>query len=121
MRKIGKRFYYDIILILLLLIVALSVFLIIRLTQKAGEYAAVSVGGEEVARYPLDKDGEYSINGGTNVLVISGGKAYMKSADCPDHRCVKMGKKSRSGERIICLPNEVEIRIVGGDGEIIGD
>jgi UDP-N-acetylmuramate dehydrogenase len=48
-----------------------------------------------------------------------GGAAYMKHADCPDGLCVKQRKKSRSGERIVCLPNRVSIEIIGAGEEIL--
>lgn len=115
MQNIGKKLYRDIALVLFLLILALSVFIIWRVTRENGEWAVVYVDGEEVYRYSLSLDGEYELNGGTNVLVIESGKAYMKFADCPDKKCVNMGKKSLSGESIVCLPNRVEVRILGGE------
>jgi hypothetical protein len=116
MQKMRKKLYYDMVLILALLIVALSVFIIVRLTRGSGEYAVVRIDGEQVARYSLAVDGEYPLNGGTNLLVISDGEAYVKEADCPDKVCVRTGRISLSGERIVCLPNRVEIYVEGGDG-----
>ena len=120
MQKMGKKLYADIVLVLVLLITALSVFIIWRVTREPGEWAVVYVNSEEVARYSLNVDGEYPLNGGSNTLVISDGRAYMKYADCPDEKCVKMGKKSLSGESIICLPNRVSVRIMGGEEILVG-
>lgn len=119
MQKIGKKFYYDMILILVLLILALSVFIIMRLTREDGAYAVVSIDGEDIGRYSLSVDGEFSLNGGSNVLVISEGRAYMKDADCPDKVCVHSGKISYVGERILCLPNKIEVYVVGSDDGIL--
>ena len=33
---------------------------------------------------------------------------------------MKMGKKSLSGESIICLPNRVSVRIMGGEEILVG-
>ena len=112
----NKKLLADSILVASLLLVALSVFLIITLTRKDGAFAVVSVDGDKVAEYSLAIDGEYLLNGGTNILVIENGRAYMKDADCPDRLCVHQGKKSHSGERIVCLPNRVMVEIVG-DGK----
>ena len=120
MQKIGKKLYADLILVLVLLIVALSVFILWRSTREAGQWAVVYVNGAEVCRYSLSEDGEYPLNGGSNLLVVDGGAAYMKSADCPDKKCVNMGKKSLSGETIVCLPNRLEIRIEGGEDMLVG-
>ena len=112
----NKKLLADSILVASFLLVALSVFLIITLTRKDGAFAVVSVDGDKVAEYSLAIDGEYLLNGGTNILVIENGRAYMKDADCPDRLCVHQGKKSHSGERIVCLPNRVMVEIVG-DGK----
>ena len=119
--KFGKKkIIADIILIAVLLLVSLSVFLILRFTSEAGAYAVVSVDGERVAKYSLSEDGEYSLNGGANILVIEKGTAFVREASCPDGLCVRQGKISRTGERIVCLPNRVMIEIVGAGEEILG-
>ena len=115
MQKVGKKLYADIILILLLLILALSVFIIMRIFSVEAAFAVVTVDGVEVGRYSLKNDGEYSLNGGTNILVVRDGECYMKEADCPDKVCVHSGHKSLSGERIVCLPNRVEVYLSRGD------
>lgn len=113
----NKKLLADIILVGVLLVVSLSVFLIITLTKEEGSTAVVSVDGRVVAEYSLSKDGEYSLNGGTNTLVIKNGKAYITYASCPDGLCINQGKISMTGERIVCLPNKVMVEIVGeGDG-----
>ena len=117
----NKKVLADVILVLSLLLVGLSVFLIIALTREAGSFAVVSVNGDEVARYSLSKDGEFSLNGGTNILVIEDGRAYMSDASCPDRLCVHQGKKNHTGERIVCLPNRVMVEIIGDGEELIGN
>ena len=113
----NKKLLADIILVGVLLVVSLSVFLIITLTKEEGSTAVVSVDGRVVAEYSLSRDGEYSLNGGTNTLVIKNGKAYITYASCPDGLCINQGKISMTGERIVCLPNKVMVEIVGeGDG-----
>ena len=113
-----KKRVADILLICGLLVVALSVFLIIELTRGEGATVEVSVDGEIVATYSLSVDGEYSLNGGTNLLVISGGEAYMIEADCPDGLCIGQGAVSREGQTIVCLPNRVMIRVVGAESDV---
>lgn len=115
----GKRIIADVTLLLALVLVGLSVFLVSELSGEAGEWAVVRIDGVEVGRYSLLYDGEYELNGGTNTLVISGGEAYVSEADCPDRVCVRTGRVSRNGERIICLPNKLEVKIVGGGEEVL--
>lgn len=112
-----RRARADIILALALLVVALSVFLIITLTREDGVLVRVEIDGEEAATYSLSEDGEYPLNGGTNLLVIEDGKAHVREANCPDGLCVRQGRISRSGERIVCLPNRVVVEVVGGEAD----
>lgn len=114
----NKKIIKDILLIIILLALGLSAFLIIESGREEGAYVKVTVDGELVAEYSLSEDGEYHLNGGTNLLVISGGKAFIKDADCPDGLCIHQGKISRSGERIVCLPNRVMIEVISEDDEI---
>ena len=115
----NKKTVADIILVAILLIFALSAFIITELLRDDGAFVRVSVDGEAVAEYSLAVDGEYSINGGTNILVIENKEAYIKWANCPKQICVKDGKISRTGERITCLENRVIVEVVGADEEAL--
>ena len=108
----GKRLIHDAILLLALLVAGLSALLIMRSSSEVGASVSVRVSGEEIAVFPLDQDGEYELNGGTNILVIEGGEAYVSSASCPDKICVNYGKISRTGESIICRPNDLIVLII---------
>jgi hypothetical protein len=101
----------DFILIGAIVMVIAIAILVLTLTKKDGDYVVVRVDGSEVARYSLSQDGEYPLNGGTNVLRIEDGKAYLVSANCPDHLCVKRGKIDQSGETITCLPNRLTVTV----------
>ena len=103
----------DIILIASVLLIAAALFLVLELTKEAGARVVVKVDGQENAEYSLEKDGTYPLNGGTNILVIENGKAYLTDANCPDKLCVHQGKISRTGETITCLPNKLTITVYG--------
>ena len=126
MRKNGlfksekKKYLFDLLLVFALLLVALFAFLIKDALSEDGAYAVVEIDGVEIASYPLSIDGEYELPGGKNVLKIESGEAYISYADCPDLLCEKMGKISRTGESIVCLPNRTSVKIVGEGEEIIG-
>ena len=117
-QKERKKYIRDLILVGALLIAALLVLLVIRNRQEreTGTDAVVTVrtaDGDEV--YPLNKDGVFSLNGGTNTLVIEDGEAWVSEANCPDKVCMGMGKISKNGEFIACLPNQVIIVVEGGE------
>lgn len=90
------------------LFVACALGIMLYLSQSKGHYVVVTVNGEEYGRYDLSEDQTIDING-TNQLEISGGKASMISADCPDKLCVHMASISRAHELIVCMPNKITV------------
>ena len=108
----------DIILIASILAVAIALFLIVELTKEEGAGVTVKVDGVKVAEYSLTADGTYPLNGGTNILVIENGKAYLTDANCPDKLCVHQGKISMTGETITCLPNKLTVTVFGTEQSV---
>ena len=112
-----SRYTRDLIIVAVLLAVVLALFFVMRSVQArstgSGARAVVTVDGQEVGRYPLKKSGTFPLNGGTNILVVENGEAWVSEADCPDKVCMGMGKISRNGEFIACLPNRLLIVIEG--------
>ena len=112
MQFIKFRHLRDILLIVSLLVAALTALWIVRATAEEGTRVAVIVENVTVAEYPLSVDGEYSLLGGKNLLVIENGAAYMKESQCPDHLCERYGRISRERERIVCLPHRLTVKVV---------
>lgn len=117
-----KKHRADIILIASVLAVGLSALLVFSLVKEEGNSVEVLVDNKVVATYPLSVNAEYELNGGTNILVIEDGKAYLRYSECPDQTCV-LGKSfygnkiSYQNQEIVCLPNKVVIRVIGeGEG-----
>ena len=107
----------DLILVAVLLVAALALFFVMRSLQArdtgTGAQAVVTVEGREIGRYPLKKNGTFPLNGGTNILVVENGEAWVSEANCPDKVCMGMGKISRNGEFIACLPNRLLVVVEG--------
>ena len=107
----------DLILVAVLLAAALALFFVMRSLQArdtgSGAQAVVTVEGREIGRYPLKKNGTFPLNGGTNILVVENGEAWVSEANCPDKVCMGMGKISRNGEFIACLPNRLLVVVEG--------
>ena len=117
MKSFIKKHKIDIIVIASLILISLGALLLSTLTRKDGACAVVTVDGVTVGEYPLDRDGEYVINDGSNILTIEGGVAYMSYSSCPDHICENTGKVKFVGEQIVCLPNRVSVTISGEMGD----
>lgn len=103
----------DLILILVLLIFSVFFGILYCLTASPGQFVAVTVDGEEIGSYPLNRDEivEIRTKYGENILVIENGKAFVRSADCPNGICCAHNPISREGEIIACYPHKVIIVI----------
>ena len=67
-----------------------------------------------IQEYPLDTEETIYVDDMYhNVIEISDGKVAIVESDCPGEDCVHSGWINRAGRSIVCLPNKVEIRIVG--------
>ena len=112
-----SRIFHDLTLVFAIIFVGLFIFLLTKLGAERGNYVKITVDGGDPIYYSLAYTGEYSLNGGTNILVVSDGMVSVKDADCPDKVCEHSGEISRVGERIVCLPNRVYIEIVAERGD----
>ena len=111
----NKKRLADIAIIAGLLLLAAVLFFLYFNKGEEGAGVIVRVDGVEIARYSLSDSGRYELNGGTNILVIEDGAAYMLQADCPDHICVSQGKIRYTGQCITCLPNKLTVTVYGTD------
>jgi hypothetical protein len=108
----------DMILIASILAIALVLLLVVQLTREEGAYVLVRVDGQETGRFSLSEDGTYELNGGTNILRIENGVAYLTDANCPDQLCVHQGKISMTGQVITCLPNKLTVSVYGTEESV---
>lgn len=58
-------------------------------------------------------EGEYH-----NIIQISGGKVAIVESNCPGEDCVHSGWIKSTGRSLVCLPNKVEVRLVGKEDEV---
>ena len=107
-----KKRLRDSLLILGLLLVTGAIVLVLFFARETGAFVEVKHNGVTVGRYALDQERTVELNGGTNVLVIEGGVAYLSYANCPDHTCVRTGKIKYSGQSIVCLPNRITVTVI---------
>lgn len=82
-----------------------------------GKKAVIYCNGNIVAELDIQnvsKPYEYPVikNGHTNILLIEKGCVSVKTTDCPDKLCVKQGRVSNSSSPIVCLPNNIVVKII---------
>ena len=110
-----KKLIRDPVLAGSLLLAAVILLLVINGSRESGGVAVVRVDGVETERLPLSVNGTFPLNGGSNILIIQDGQAWMSEANCPDLICVRQGKIHYSGQVITCLPNRLTVTIEGGE------
>jgi len=115
----GKLLRWD--LFLILGVLALAGILLLCTRGEKGDAFSVTVDGKEILRAPLAQDGAYPLesDGCAYELTVKNGQVAMTHADCPDQTCVRTGAISQKGQRIVCLPGRLIVRI-SGEAELDG-
>lgn len=106
----------DIILIVLIVLASIFLFVAMVIKQEDGGIVVLKVGGETYKDFPLLEDMTYTMefeDGRYNTIVIKDGYVEISDASCPDQICVNHRKIQKSGETIVCLPNQLVIEIKG--------
>ena len=81
--------------------------------------AQVYLEGELVKTLSLDEDTFFEIAGRyTNEITVENGQIAITASDCPGEDCVHSGAIHATGRSIVCLPNEVEVRVVSGASDV---
>jgi hypothetical protein len=93
----------------------------IRSSTNEGQAVSIFVDNQERYHFRIFEDRTIKVQGdiGETVVRIEHGKVWIESAPCPLQLCKKMGKISKSGDIIVCIPNKLLIRIEGSRGNTI--
>jgi hypothetical protein len=75
----------------------------------------VEAAGNTVAVLDLERDGVSETKGplGVTRIEVRGGRVRVLSSPCPRQACRHGGWIGGAGEMIVCLPNEIVIRLSG--------
>lgn len=79
--------------------------------------AQIYQNGTLIRAVSLDEDSRFTISspdGGSNLVVVSGGRIRVEQATCPDKLCVKQGWSRTRDYPIVCLPHGLVIQPEGG-------
>lgn len=108
----------DFLLIAVLLLLGLGVVVYTQITKNEGSKVRILINDEEYKVFNLSENITHTIeleNGGHNTFQIKDGYVEMLDASCPDKICVKHKKIHYSNEDIVCLPNQIIIKIIDGE------
>ena len=102
-------------------VIALAAAITLIFSRPGGEPGSsveIRVGDEIFATAVLSSDKTIDVDG-LCVVEISGGEARVIIAKCKNQICVRHRAISRPGEVIICLPQQVTVRVTGGPDAVI--
>jgi hypothetical protein len=113
-----RRFAWLDVMIILTVVGGLC-FSIAALPRQEGATVNIYREGRLIARYPLSKNRDVTIDGaiGKLVLRIANGSARLVSASCKEKICISGGAIRRPSQEIVCLPNRVMITVSASGSE----
>ena len=83
------------------------------------KFACIYEDGELVHKIDLTSVKKpYSLTVGGNVVLVEKGQISMADADCPDGLCIKQGAITDDARPIVCLPNNVVIKLTNDENDI---
>jgi hypothetical protein len=91
------------------------------MTPAAADRAEIYSQGELLYTLDLSVDKTVTVStteGGNNTITVRDGKIAVTASDCSGNDCVSCGWLDHPGQSIVCLPNGLEIRVLGIGGDV---
>lgn len=108
----------DLVAVALVVLLALAM-LFLPATAEEPAQAEIYQNGKKIATLPLSHDGSFTVEGAyTNVITVEDGRVFISASTCPGQDCVHSGAIASTGRSLVCLPNGVEVRIVGKSDDV---
>ena len=110
----------DVLAIVLVALLAVAV-LVSFLPQNETDAAVAQVyqNGKLIETLELGVDREIAVTDKyENTITVAGGKVAITVSNCPGEDCVHSGAIHSPGRSIVCLPNGVEVRVVGKSSDV---
>ena len=106
----------DFIVIVLVLVIASAIGFYFTPRDTANQQTVIQIyqDGQLIQELSPDTDRTIELTGDyTNTVEVRNGRVAIIASDCPGEDCVHSGWISSIGRSIVCLPNRVEIRMIG--------
>lgn len=125
MKLKGLHLYWgDFCIIALIVALAIAIFIWMLPTSAAETTVEIYLQGDLLYSIPLE-EGIYdtlSIDSVVhNTIELNGTEVRVIEADCYDSVCLNTGVISQVGEIIVCMPNQLLIKIVGDSSTLTLD
>lgn len=87
--------------------------------ESEKKYACIYQDGVLVHKINIsDVEKPYTVTVGSNVILVEKGQVSMADADCPDGLCIKQGAITGDARPIVCLPNNVVIKLTNDENDV---
>jgi hypothetical protein len=113
----GKRLFFgDVAVLTFFTVLAVALVAGISGARLGAESVEVEVGGRKVLTVSLGESGVREVTGplGTTRIEFRAGEVRILSSPCPLKICQRAGWIGTAGEMLVCLPNEVVVRLPAG-------
>lgn len=102
-----------------LVLISLASFPLVRWATRAGDTVQIDAVGVAYATLALDVEQTLAVPGplGSTEVVIRNHEVFVQASPCRNKICVHSGPISRSGQFIVCVPNQVVVRVIGKKGQ----
>lgn len=110
----------DFIMMAVILIIASSLFIFYKSTQKEAGFVRIKINNKLIREQALDKNDAFEVtdnHGGVNKIVIANSSVKVTEANCSDLVCTYQKPISKSGESIICLPHKLVVEVYSKDDD----
>ena len=77
-----------------------------------------SAAAEQQVRLDVDQTLELEGPLGLTVVRVQSGSIWVETAACPRQLCRRMGRTNHPTRALVCIPNDIRIRVLGEAGEI---
>jgi hypothetical protein len=107
--------------VIILILLALIPVAVLKLSAAGGatDVVEIQVSGRKVLSLNRSESGLREVRGplGLTRIEIREGRVRVASSPCPLKICERAGWIESAGEMIVCLPNEVVVRLPGNAGK----
>lgn len=118
--KKNKFFKAGDLLILLILLVSIALTLWLVLKPKNASVVEIYKNGELYMQASLYENKKIVVDkNGRNIVEIKDGYVRIIEADCVGQECVHTAPIGKNGGVIVCLPNQLVVKIVGDIDAVI--
>ncbi|MCQ2123846.1 MULTISPECIES: NusG domain II-containing protein [unclassified Fibrobacter] len=99
--------------VLLLVILAVSIWMIFRSMSASGDRIVVHAA-DRMYEFSLKEDGSYKIPGplGETTVQVKNGRARIVESPCPNKICIRQG----FAKPLVCLPNKIIVDVEDSEG-----